>query len=525
MLGSGLSFSTTMPGGFEQATVTLPRRIGIDMPDLAEFATVRWVSPGGTIAFEGRLQASPRQAGNEQTVNPEITGWQAHFDDFSACREIYLDSQLNAWIPESLSQKIADSASWDVDDATVAPDPSSGAPALVTGFTGPWSRNHSSKANYDGKGISLGGIYYSLKLQQTGGAPTISPSDTHWSSSVGLQDNDVQAGLQQSANLVGAAPTSGFMAANSGSHTFALVELHYTAPGGGSGVFYGVDWTYLGLIGWSGVPIQGSLTTGGIGVLASDVIANAISRWAPKMGFSLGPTGTLTPTAFVIPQAAYPDPTTVSQIIADVSKYELLSWAVWEGPTFYLTPLGYGGRYWQARVREAQLQETRPQVDRIYNGVIVTFTDATGITRAVGPPGSGCQYTDPSLQDPDPTNAATAAGLLRYSPPLALGTSSLAIAVQAGARYLNELKQRTTAGQAQIVGHVEDAMTGTFQPAWLIRAGDWISFVDASDISYRHIVSTSYDDSSKTNTLSLDSPPDDMQALLERMNVAIQNVA
>jgi len=529
-LPNGLSFSTTMPGGFESASVSLPRDMRRFFADIGEFDTVRWKGVGGDIAWEGRIQASPRQSGDQSSVNVELVGWQSHLDDNTSAREIYIDSSFANWTAITSSLKAADYiAGADADDGSTVSDPTTGLPALSVGFSGPWVRTHECKMMYDAKGIPLSSLYYAWMrpADPTGTtASAIDPADNNWNWYVYLAHDPNQTAYQIVTTLRAAGPGSGVFTPTDPAHTVAYVLLSYQGGGGIEAVNYALNWTFLGVVGRSGIPIAGALgQSGGIGVLASDVVANALARWAPLLDFSIGPTGTIQPTTFVIPQAAYFDPTTVSEMIKDVSKYDLLDWAVWEGPMYYMNGWGQRGRNWVSRVREAQLADTGPQVDRIYNGVIITYADEVGTSRSVGPPGANTQYTDASLYDPDPANPATAAGITRYTPPLNVNTSELQGAISIGARYLEELKSSNTAGQANLIGYVEDATTGVSWPSWMVRAGDWITFLDASDTSARRIVKTQYDDASKANSISLDSPPDDIQALLERMNAFELNIS
>jgi hypothetical protein len=197
----------------------------------------------------------------------------------------------------------------------------------------------------------------------------------------------------------------------------------------------------------------------------------------------------------------------------------LEDWAVWENKTFYWADRGTFGRNWRARVAPAQLQETGPQIDRLWESVIVQYQDVDGSTRTVGPPGSGADTEDASLKDTDPENPANELGITRRSR-LSMGTGTAAAAVQVGARFLAEQKLLDSSGQATIVGHVEDDH-GVTHPAWQVRAGDTITFVDAADTSARRIVRASYDDPSRTCQVDLDAPPDAMAALLQRLGVVL----
>ena len=58
-------------------------------------------------------------------------------------------------------------------------------------------------------------------------------------------------------------------------------------------------------------------------------------------------------------------------------------------------------------------------------------------------------------------------------------------------------------------------------PAWAIRGGDYITFVDAHDPVPRRVVKTTYTDDTKTCQLDLDSPPQALQALLARLAGAV----
>src|SRR5581483_4492424 len=149
------------------------------------------------------------------------------------------------------------------------------------------------------------------------------------------------------------------------------------------------------------------------------------------------------------------------------------------------------GRKWRARSGPAQLQGAGPQIGRLWNGVIVQWTDVTGVNRTVGPPGSGANYTDGGLVDTDPLNPANEAGIRKYAL-VTMGTSTLAGATQIGRLFLQEQKLLDTSGQASHTGYVQDDK-GVWWPVWMMRAGDQVSYIDAAHPSYRRIVHTAYD--------------------------------
>jgi hypothetical protein len=258
------------------------------------------------------------------------------------------------------------------------------------------------------------------------------------------------------------------------------------------------------------------------------VVANILSRWCPKINFSTGPNGSIQPSEFNIPQLMFTNPTAASDMIKEATKYDLYDWAVYDGPgvggaripTFFYVPRNTMGRNWQARVGPSGLAETGVNVSRIWNGVSVTFTDVTGIQRTVGPPGSGATFTDSSLLSADPMNPANKAGIKRWAM-LAMGTSTPAGAIKIGAGFLVEQALLNTSGSANIVGWIQEADNGSWHPAWAIRAGDMVKFIDSNQTSYRRIVKTAYDDGSKTNNISLDAPVEGLAAILDRYSVAL----
>lgn len=522
---NGLTFSTAMPGGFDQASLTLPRKPSLDYADLEELSTVTVRGVGGRVAWQGRLETAPRTSGDQLAITPGLVGWQSHLDDDNSAREIYVDVSLNSWQGVAIQRQInLLNTNVDETDGSMSTD-ATGEPAFTTALTGALSREGISEGWYDAKGLPIGRFCAGWKLQATSTIGDAASSAFYFS--IVTSDDDVATGgaFDSPGNLTGAGPTgTASLTPTATTRKWAGVQLAFGGAGLTDGVNYPVFWTCLAIYGRHGLPLIGTLTsTSAFGLLSSDIEAHAIGKWAPALAFTTGAGGSIQPSSYVIPSAVFTDPTTAGAIIKAVVQYELRDWAVWDGPTgptYYSNARGARGNLWRARVGPAGLQETGASISRLFNGAIVTYTDVTGISRSVGPPGSGCDTEDSSLLDPDPSNPANEAGIRKWSPPIQLGTSTPAGAIDVGALFLQEQKLLDTSGQAAIDGHVQDA-NGVWHPAWAIRAGDQISFVDSSDTSYRRIVSTSWDDGSKTNQINLDAPPDGEQALLERLSAAL----
>jgi len=254
------------------------------------------------------------------------------------------------------------------------------------------------------------------------------------------------------------------------------------------------------------------------GVWASDVIKYLLSMWAPMVGYT---ASTIDDTSsFIIPHLEFREATTVSEGIKQAMRFHTndFDWAVWNGRLLYIKPKN-SGRKWRARSGPAQLEQAGQQIERVWNGIFVQFTDGAGTTVRVGPPGSGADVTSSMLLDTDPDNPANVAGINRWDQ-LNIGYSTPAGAIQIGAEFLAESKQLDQSGNATLTGYVEDE-SGILRPYSHVHADDTISFIDAADTSFRRISSTNKNDTSKSCGITIDSPPEGLQALLERLDAAL----
>lgn len=516
----GLSFSTVMPGGHETCECTLPRKTRVSYQDMTRLSTLTVKGPGGRIASETRLEKTPRASGDDRNIQPQAVGWQAHLDDDSQAAEVYRDSALDHWGEPSSSRRLALHTGGTpyavIEGPTVEPDASTGIPGLLLRFSTEKNQSAAAEALYDAGSARISSIYYDM---------TSHADSASFTGYVGVASTDAFAAQENTADLIAgvddtdAATFSPTARYRYGWASFAVPAL---ADHGESDDHW-MTLRRLAVYGNHGLTKRG--TEPAAGFYASDVVANAISRWCPLYRFTTGSDGTIRPSSFVIPQIEFRAFTTAGNILKEAAKYELPDWAVWEGdrpgePKFYYNERNGRGKRWRARVAPAKLTETGPQVDRLFNGVIVSYQDVDGSTRTVGPPGTLADVTDDSLLDTDPLNPANQLGIKRYVI-LDMGmVSTSAGAIKVGSVFLEQAKAFDQSGSAELTGHVTDDH-GVVHPAWAVRAGDQISFTDASDTSYRRIVKTSYSHDSRTNSIDLDSPPEGMDALLASLSVAV----
>jgi hypothetical protein len=473
---------------------------------------------GGQIAWEGRIEAIPRNSGSEMAVSPQMVGWQAHLEDNKNARALYVDRDLGGWGSMSRANRLGLIAfGVTPSDGSVAPDTTTGIPAVLLSIVGNGSGTVQRQENlYDaGAGLAIGSIYYDFVR----GANVNGFHD----SKIGTDDDDGFPSPTATANLCSLASSTGTLTAGT-NERFARIYLQMAAGSGGTnGLTY--DNTFRRVTVWGNHGLTKRGTAPDDGLYASDVIAHALGRFAPLLTYTTGANGTITDSSFVIPQLVFRDSTTAAEIIKQADRFHLRDWFVWEGqnpgqPTFYYHERGARGKAWRARVGPSGLSETGLSMARLWNGVVVRYQDVDGTTKTVGPTGALADSTSSSLVDADPLNPANKLGISRWAVLDMSGVSTLAAATEVGRRFLVETKALDTSGRADIQGHVQDDR-GTYYPAWRIRAGDTIVFTDAADTSSRRVIRATYDDSTKTCAVDLDAPPDSLDSLLERLSVVL----
>jgi hypothetical protein len=526
-----LNVSTVMPGGHEQGSCVLARDPSYSYPDLVELSKIQVAGAGNQIVHEGRLESYPSSGGDQAQITPTWLGYQDHLTDDSSAREIFVDRAIGSWQGPSVGrtlQWLEPGSDVVVSGSSTGPDYTTQFPSLVTTMSGSWTQGQAVEGWYDASGISIGALTVAWEtngLFALTGGPSGGPV---FGASAILCNDDTGPLPYDRYDLMS---TPGVITLNAtGARPWALLQFwNDQVPGGKDGVDFTVFFTVVAVYGRHGLPTYWppgyNPYQDAQGVLASDVMAYALQKWAPLINYSTGLNGSIQPSSFIIPHLVFPDRGTVADMQTSATSFELLDWAVWEGPQYYLNAKGARGNKWRTRIGAAALQETGPQIGRLWNGVMVSFTDVSGVTRTVGPPGSGANQEYAALIDPDPDNPSNQVfdpygRVLRRWAGLSAGTSDWSQAVAVGVEFLAEQKLLNTSGQATITGHVQNE-SGIWQPAYMMRAGDQLSVVDSSDPSYRRLVHTAYDDPTKANTLQLDQPPDGMQQLLERLQVSL----
>jgi hypothetical protein len=506
-------WSDIMPGGFETLDQTLPRKPSIDYSDLERLSRVTRYDASGNVIWQGRLERAPRVSGEQMAISPSAVGYQAHLEDDKSVQVIFIDRELNSWREPSAVRRLA------MIDTPVAvggigsQSDTNGTPVLGLTVQGAWAAAAGTRAEawYEAPASTNVATVYLTWATGT----NIGTGTADWAFSVYSSDDEATFPEGSADQLTGAASTGSLVYSPATPRRFFDAQLSYASGAAGTdGTEYEIRLSNVAVLGDHGLTLRVSGANGGF--YDADMIGYALSRWCPQIAYT---SESLTSDSFVVPHAAFKDATTVGEILKQATRFRLRDWAVWEGPLFWLHDRNARGNKWRARVGPTQLEETGPQVDRLWNSIIVQYQDVDGSTRTVGPTGSGVDTESSYLVDDDPENPATKAGITRRDL-LTMGVSTSEGAIEVGRRFLEQSKQLDSSGRARIVGHVQDDR-GVWHPYSHVRAGDQIAFVDANDSSYRRIVKTDKSRSDRSCSIDLDAPPEGLQSLLERLGVVL----
>jgi len=522
VLTGGTEWGSEMPGGFSAATLHVSRPEFFDPSDYLYASVVIMEYESARTLHEGRVVGISDNSTSE--VAFEIEGHGKSLEDNKGARVIFYDRDFANWQGASVAYKINDIGNnWVEEDASVVPDPTSGESALECSHEGNWIATQRPDAIgvYDAQGLDIRVIDYAWKRAST-------TSSASWWWGVGAAaDANLTTSLTETSNLNAAGPGSGSLTIAAG-RKFALAELYWnaaTAQTGADNTQYAVWWTLLAVVGDHGLTLRGSVSVpdNGRGLYASDMIGWTVGQFATKL--NLGDIEVT--SSFIVPHASYRDRTTALDIIEGLCVYGgnslyPLDWWVEEGRTFRLASPENHGTTWRIKLEDGATQENQGlDVQRLLNGVIVTYDDGSGVIKSVGPPGSDADSIDSNLIDTSDTNPANRDGQKHWEVWDA-GIQTQAGAILVGKLVLAERNRQTWRGSIVVPDGVRDA-SNNWEPVTMVRAGDSLIVEDdpGDDWRPRRIVSADYDHDSDQVTCSIGALPDRFESFMAKAQVVL----
>lgn len=508
------SFRTKIGEGFSDAGGQLARRIDQDYPDLNLVDTITVVGADGSVAYEGRLAAQPRDLSDTHSIGVTLAGWIAHAKD-RTFTEVYVDRDMNAWHGMSAQRRaqLLGLSRMPLGDGQTIEDPSDSATVVSTGWSGPWSSPYMPQAEawYDaGAEQTISRIAYGWKLTSFG--VDAGNANFVWLVRVS-EDAGTVGGSEDTASLRAAGPVTGQTFDPAARYRYGVLKLSYEAtPAGADGVEYPVAWTKLAVYGNHALTPAVGEPDEPEGLLLSDVIRDIAARWCPELDAS-----GVQDHAYVVQHCAFKDRTFPYDAWLELNKYALWHLGVWENKRLHFRPYDLTDYTWEIRTDDpgTSFSPQGPSTEDLFNGTVVTYTDLlTGIRNVLTPD------DHEELADTSSTNPWNQHGIAHWDE-ITLSTPTLEqSALNLGAAALADRNRPKTPGTITVRGYIRDR-AGNPQPTWKVRAGDTIAITNFPNDTPRLIVETDYDDEQKQIRIGVDKPFQLLDAYLDRVGNAL----
>lgn len=518
---SDMVLADEMPGGCKDSGGTLARDPRVEYGDIRAFSKAYAYQPGVEKVWEGYFDKAPEISGDNLSLSPSLVGNQKHLEGNKAIKLGFIDADLNKWGDPTLARRayllannIKANAAVSVGFSSL--DPAGTAPGIVLDFNNveapAATEIMAGEADYYGEGIDIGEVWFDYRQI------TAYPEDGAWDSTmVGGRDDVFKTYLPASPtdyNRTAVAQIERKVVIEEDGFKYLRLRDMRNPTGAITQLKDVIAWQNIKVFGRHGLVPKGIWPF--VGFSAKQMLEYGVPNYAAPL--TINPEY-MEDDGYVIPQAWYPD-SNMGDAVKDITKFGLYDWFVYFDELFQHRQPGSYGRFWKAYMGPSNLQEQGLDSERLWESIVVSYTDVDGTTRTVGPPGSGATVEDERLRITDPDHPAVRAELTRRDilDLQGIGTPETAIAV--GVRFLQEASLLPRSGSATLTGYVLDNR-GNMRPAAQVRSGDWISIVDASDTSYRKIVNKNYTHGSRGAEIDIDAPPSGLEALLERLQVEL----
>lgn len=514
---SDIEFSDEIPGGYKEMGGALARNPQVDYQDQDSYSDIKVYGPGTEIVWEGSLDKGPGTSGEHVAISPSALGYQYILEDDNAASVGFIDCDLSKWGEPSTRRKIfmlgqnvaGRPYAYSQETNNAVGDPTNGPGITFTLSSVQLNTTPFGESIYYSEGPEIGEVRFDYRnLVAAFGA------DANWDDFIAAGLDDIFSGSEEGTYYEQVTKLEQIFKLTKVGHKYLTAFSRYSAalPEG----------TYRNMRGFMNTKVIGRHGLGllgtwpNVGFSAKQMLEYLIENFASPL--TVDPDF-MDDDEHIIGQAWYPD-TPLPEIVNDLTKYGFYDWFVYHGKRFELRKPQTYNRMWRSLVAPSDLEEVGEDSQRLWRRIVVQFTDATGVTQTVGPPGSTANTISSELEITDPDHPAVRANRTRRDILQISGISNPAAAIKVGKRFLEEANLLNRSGSATLKGYLLDSY-GVLRPVSQVKSGDWIAFTDAADTSYRKIVSKRYRHTDRSAEVELDAPASGMEALLERFSAAL----
>jgi hypothetical protein len=494
-----LSFRTKIGEGFSDAGFQLARRIDRDYPDLGLVNDVVFTGADGSTAYEGRVEATPRDLSDRHSIGVTLAGWMAHAKERKFAMP-FTDRPTSRWGQVPVERRAALAAAGiSTGDFSFTQDGGGVTAALPNQALGAQTV---AETWYEAPpGTLIAGVAYR-------GTSTSLPAG--YVANISATDSRAATGADNyTPTLDDALRTIVFTTAR----RYVLLQVYSNGTAATPAAGATVRFTKLAAYGNHGLPGHTGDPSEPDSVYLTDALAYIAQQYCPMLN-----TSGIVANPYVVQHLAFNDRTWPYDAFLELNKYALWHLGVWEGKTLTYKPYDLSDYDWEIRTDDpgTTFSPQGPSTENLFNGIEVTYTDPlTGSVDVLTP------ETTASLADTGTGNPWNAWGIAKRDD-ITLTTPTLAAtAAELGVAALADRNRPRTPGTITASGYVRDR-AGNLQPCWKVRAGDTISITNFPNDSPRLIVETSYDDERKAVSLAIDRPFATIEAYLDRQTNALQ---
>lgn len=508
----GLSFGTKTGDGFGPGGCTLARRVDEDYNDIGLKNDVRFIGADGSIAYEGRVAATPRSYDESgHSISISAAGWMSYAKQQKFTMPV-VDRDLGNWTAIPIQRQASRlAANFRLTGFEVRPDSYSNLVSIVETIDLKGGAKPLSEAWYDASGqAKVSAVYYNVFCDSSANVTT---ADANWGVELRASTDEALSSIETSSNFVPAGAGSAFSGyfTPTTARRYILASFYYNATTASSAGFERVcNWRQLAVYGNHGLTRRG---TDPGGFYASDVIEWIAQTYCPKLS-TAGVQDTTYPIPHLVFDRAFP-----FDAFLECNKYHGWDLGVWENRTLTFRPYDLTDYDWEIRLDDpgVQIEFQGDTTQDFFNGIAVTYQDVdTGRTKVLTPD------DDSTLADTSVSNPANMWGEDQWDEATLSAPTDAAGAAQIGRMILAEKNAPKAPGQYRVTGHIKDR-AGHWQPVWKVRAGDTVAITSSTSLSDRPhlIVETAYDHESYTVTIGVDNTLVRVDAILDRLSTAL----